>query len=429
MLAETQVVNYPDILGVITGGRRLNVDMIQCALTTRPGTVGAGQNFEVLFLVQNVSDVDIDVTIDMVLPDRDSEKKRSMFFSRSSRLLVGLQPAEVGYVMLPAACSPKTSPSRYYNVAVDVKIERVNRSQKASRVRDVNGGSKVVLEDLNEKQVEEMRQLQALNWSADHRSMRNHVEATFEVTQRSLANLRQFKPGWESIWTLDNYLDDYILTEKVREHLNVFLPGIKKEEIFKPLLIATQQRFEGVYPLRVAEAIYITKLMVRFICDIPLPKPTHDNLRPEMPQWYKDLLRILFRESRLRDYPAAVVSDNLYPSLLQDSIMHAFDMLITVLKEDFGDRDERLSHAEDIVRNVKLGRPLSFGQVYLPLILGGVIANARVTMPRENIRETLFALSKAKELRYPERNENNDFIFKLLDTLIDRELDHLGGSL
>ena len=36
-MAKQQVIaNYPDILGAITGGARLNVDMVQCALTVRP---------------------------------------------------------------------------------------------------------------------------------------------------------------------------------------------------------------------------------------------------------------------------------------------------------------------------------------------------------------------------------------------------------
>jgi hypothetical protein len=55
--------------------------------------------------------------------------------------------------------------------------------------------------------------------------------------------------------------------------------------------------------------------------------------------------------------------------------------------------------------------------------MGGVIANARITMPREQIRDTVFMLSKALEKRRPEKNGDNAFIFDLTDQLIEQALD------
>jgi hypothetical protein len=59
----------------------------------------------------------------------------------------------------------------------------------------------------------------------------------------------------------------------------------------------------------------------------------------------------------------------------------------------------------------------------LPLVMGGVIANVRVTMPREQIRETVFMLSKALEKRRPEKNDANAFIFDITNHLIEQALD------
>ena len=44
-------------------------------------------------------------------------------------------------------------------------------------------------------------------------------------------------------------------------------------------------------------------------------------------------------------------------------------------------------------------------------------------MPHEQIRDTVFMLSKALEKRRPEKNRDNAFIFELTDQLIEQALD------
>ena len=53
---------------------------------------------------------------------------------------------------------------------------------------------------------------------------------------------------------------------------------------------------------------------------------------------------------------------------------------------------------------------------------GGLIANTRVTMPREQVRETVFILSKALDKRQPEKTKDNTFIFALAKKLIERAM-------
>ncbi|NJL94714.1 MAG: hypothetical protein HC915_13855 [Anaerolineae bacterium] len=186
MVQSIESINYPDLLGAVTGGKRLNIDLVQCALSTRPDAVRAGQNFEVIFLIQNVVDVDVDVTVEMKLPERDLLKRRNMFYSKSSRILVGLQPAEVGYIILPASCSPKTEHGEQYSVSATVQVDRPDKHHKPQRIRGINGGGGFSFEMLPERTQQLLLDLRKLSWEVEH-------QAAAITSRRPLAC---YPPGW-----------------------------------------------------------------------------------------------------------------------------------------------------------------------------------------------------------------------------------------
>ncbi len=102
--------NYPDILGAITNGARFNLDVVQFALAARPPQVAAGQTCELILLAQNASDADVDVMLQVELPERDQAKQKNTFTAASAKLRIGLRPAEVGFVSLPCNCRADNSP-------------------------------------------------------------------------------------------------------------------------------------------------------------------------------------------------------------------------------------------------------------------------------------------------------------------------------
>lgn len=428
MSTQPENLNYPDFLGLITNNRRLNIDVIQCALATRPSQTAAGQNLEMLFLIQNASDIDVDVTVQLNLPNQDAEGKKAMFFSKSARLLVGLQPAEVGYVTLPVSCSPKTAPGVGYRISADIKVERVDKSRKPTRIRQADGGGKVMLDLLTEQQRRTLVDLRTLHWATEAVG-RNRIETTFEVLPPKLSTLIEFKADWRSLWTMKDYIDETVVQQRVQEHLDVVIPQFVKEKVFKPLIEACLEWFQKAsYPLKTAEAIYITKLLTLVLCEVAIEKPSRINPNPVLPHWYKQLMYTLLQEPRLRDFPDQLLKTNLFPDLIFDSILYGFKMVHTVLNEDFGTPEDMENYANDIRKALRNGTKLNYGQVYLPLIAGGIIANTRITMKGENIRETLFAISKAHESRQSEYNEDNAFVTEMVNKLIERDLDFMATN-
>ena len=70
------VLDYPDVLGTITGGSRLNVELVQCAFGVYPTSTALGQPFEALVLLQNICDRPLQVTVTVQLPRKDSNGNR-----------------------------------------------------------------------------------------------------------------------------------------------------------------------------------------------------------------------------------------------------------------------------------------------------------------------------------------------------------------
>lgn len=414
-------VNYPDLLGAITGGVRLNLDVIQCALAVRPVQVPAGRFFEIIFLLQNASDIDVDVVVEPVLPDRDANNKKGMFLTKSTRLRVGLRPAEVGFVTLPISTSPHTAVADNYVLGMAVAIKRMDK--RPQRVREMNGGGGFMVSELPETARKYLDELRSLPFSAHPGSKKNYIQTTFEIQPPAVSTLKELKPDWVSLWTIRDYMDDYTIANKVWPQAQNVLGQLTREIIFMPLLKTTQERFKASnYQLYPPEAIYITKLLT-LILEMRVIDPTADNLRPPWPRWFVKMCRLLLQEPALATQVEALVTRLLYNDLTYDAIMHAFTMVSTVTNEEFGTPEETAHYAEDIVSTLSENQPMEFARTYFPMVLGGLVANTRVTMPREQVRETVFILSKALDNRKGELNSDNKFVFDLAETLIERALD------
>src|SRR5258708_9576965 len=99
-MAQTSDTNlppdYPDVLGTITGGARLNVDFVQCALAAYPPSTAVGQPFEGLLLLQNMIDKPVQVDVTLQLPRKDVNGNRISMITAKDQAQVTLQGGETG---------------------------------------------------------------------------------------------------------------------------------------------------------------------------------------------------------------------------------------------------------------------------------------------------------------------------------------------
>ncbi len=411
--------NFPDILGALTRGPRFITAEVQCALTVRPLQVPAGQTFEVIVLLQSCVDVSLDVALKVELPARDLAKNKDPFTAVKDKLLVGLRPAEVGYVVLPVEAAPTVQPGSGYTVGVTLDT-KIPGKQKPQVIRTPEGGVGFKTDIFTPETLAQLQALRQQPFAVEGKGKR--IEAPFTVIPPTVAGLEIPQPNWISLWTMGDHPDEYVVAQQVWDAAQAALEGLKRDQVFMPLLKATQERFQASrYPLHPPEAIMITKILTLTL-EQGATAPTEAQPRPPWPHWFGKLVRVLAREPALQGQPDVVAKRLLYSDLLYDAVVAGFASITNTTREEFGSPDEISAYATDLVQSLGQRQPIDVARVYLPLVMAGLIANNRVTMPREQVRDTVFTLSKALERRQSEKHADNGFVFEIVANLIEDAL-------
>jgi hypothetical protein len=438
--------NYPDILGYITGGQRINMGVAQLAAAVRPRVVRAGRAFETILLIQNASDGEVDVTATLQLPETDAKKNKGRFVTKHQRLVVGLRPAEVGYVTLPVSCLPDTAVSNTYKLTFGIDSKPTG---KPRRIRLNEGGGEVTTAFLQADMHEKLEELKKLTYSTAKSGLRGTgVEVPFSVMSGSLGQIVDLQPGWITLWTLTDHMDDRLLLERYKETLATqALPTLNRSRMFQPLLEETQLRFNAAgYSIKPIEAAMITKLLMLIL---EMAAPTEENYDylgeshynvslllkkgssvPEtvdLPYWCRALLHVLAKDERAMNHPEQIVTRVLYPELVRDAALHAFRMIKTVTGENLGSDADMQAYTEQLAHMLGGQATLDFTHVYLPLVLGGVVVYDRVVMPDENLGDILHQISMVLDGHTGERNADTELIFAMAENLISRALQKYGG--
>jgi hypothetical protein len=443
-------LNYPDILGYITGGQRFNVSVVQAALAVRPRVVRAGRPFEVILVVQNASDADIDVTATLSIPDADAAKKKGRFITKAGRLVVGLKEAEAGYVTLPVSCLPDTAISSDYKINVDIKVAPASKG-KPQRVRATDGGAEVDVSRLSAESATKLDELKQLSYTTTPRSRLGgqNLEVGFSVMSGSLGTIADLKPGWVSLWTLNDHQDDRLLLHRFREAMqDKVLPKLKRARMFPMILTATTARFEKAgYPLQPIEAQLVAKVLTLILeyaspSDITghsvlaageynlLPLLDKERLadpRPiTLPHWSRALLRTLVNEPRAADYPIETITRLLIDDLLLDAMLFSFKTIEANTGEELGTEQEMEEYARGTLEMFEGDARMDFTHAYMPLVLGGCIIFDTVIMPNEKLDELVQETKSIVEEREHERNADNELVFTIAHRLVDRAVSKYG---
>jgi hypothetical protein len=453
-MPEEIVLNYPDVLGAITGGTRLNNSVVQLALAVRPRVVRAGRPFEVILLVQNASDADIDMTATLQLPEQDAARQKGRFVTKAARLVVGLKPAEVGYVVLPVSCLPDTAPSAEYKVGLDVKVAPAKTGTrplgKPKQVRDPKGGAPFEDKNLSEETRKHIEELKGLQFQVNKR-LTGAIETTFSVMSGKLGAITDLKPGWVSLWTLKDHHDDRLLLHRFASDLkDKVLPKLKRVRVYEPLLAAVKDRFEkGGYPLHDAEASVVARTLTLLLeyaapSDIaaegnhggieagmysiaPLLTPQRlAEPRPiVLPHWTTAYLRFVSDQPRGLEHPVELITRRLMDDLLRDAITYTFGLVEQQTGEELGDESEIQIYGEQVIERFNAGT-LDFTHAFMPLVLGSILIFDSVIMKEERLDQLAAAIGEIADERRGERSDETEAVFELLDKVIDLALSRYG---
>jgi hypothetical protein len=267
------------------------------------------------------------------------------------------------------------------------------------------------------------------------------LEANFSITSAQMGKLTNFKPGWVSLWALGNSSDARPLFERHKDVLiEQVLPLLTRETLFKPFYAATMARIKQQgYEVQPLELLFIAKLLTSVVAAGIKPPQVYDYEGQELyhvaglpargypadgspiplPFWCRSLLALIGTDPQVMTHPEGVLAGPLYEDVLRDAITHGIMMMYAVTGQELGTRDDAFTYTEFLIELLrKPNRPLTFSDIYLPLVIGGILVANDVVMTGE---EPLWSFQKLHEtilMRQAERGEDNDLVFQLTEQSI-----------
>jgi hypothetical protein len=438
--------NYPDILGYITDDISYTRGVVDFALAVRPQTVRAGELLSVILLMQNTSDATATVTSTLQLPS-PARGRMGEFTAISKRLTLNLRPAEVGYAELPVMTPPDASTDTNYSISMKVDAKAQGRARRIRYPADREAVNFSYYFYLTEEALAELATLKTLHFSGAQMGLFDSVlKSTFKVAAARTSQPRAMnpKPAWVSLWSLSDHTDARPLLERYGEALqwNIF-PEIEQtppETLYKLLRRSTRAYIKkSGYPVYPIELHFITKLLLWVIYkELDTEQPTSvaallqrgwstDGSPIPLPNWCRGMLRLAGLDRHAVDQPAKALSRALYSELLRDGVVHGFRMLHSSIEETLGAEHEIHKYGNQLVHTFWHGsNPVTFVDLYLPLVLGGVLVDQRVFLPDESVAEALHTLLTVVEQRAPERTPDNTSIFQIVDKVIGQALQKYG---
>lgn len=439
MTDQQTAPNYPDILGYITDDQYMTIGVVQASLAVRPPVARVGRPFGAILLLQNMTDASVDVTATLHLPPKDAAGQKGHFGTPNGILEIKLLPAEVGYLVIPINTLPRTAPAQEYTVAVDVQVKAPT---KPRFIRQVNATDEINLDyyfSLTEEAIQKLMVLKMLNFSGKRRGMFGSIlEASFALAPAKEMPRNDVKPGWFSLWSVGADGDARPLLERYRGTLALsIVPNLKPVELYKALYPVTKERFSKAYPLQPIETHFITKLLVYILSLAPHPPlvyhypeeamytimtilksgwPTDGTPIP-LPNWCRGLLHLIGMDAEVVENPVLAFTGALYDDLLRDALVHGFHIMSVATKRQLGSEHDIRVYTDYLAQQLRrANHPMTFSDIYLPLVLAGMVVAEDVPLPNEKPLERTHDLMKLYTKRAEtERNEQTEAAFLITE--------------
>ncbi len=434
----TSSLSYPDLLGYVTGGVRLNLAVAQVAAAVRPAEgIRAGQIIPVIVVAQNMLDDDIDLIATAHLPEVDARRAKGKFSVKTPRFVVGMKAAEVGVLVIPISTTLDVTPGNDYKISIELESKPTGKSRE--RVRSPEGGN-FEPSFVPKEALQKLDALKNLKYEVQKRLGRNLYTVTFNILPAKLNQpVDEIRPGWISICKLADYADPRLAMFKYADVITTeLLPRLRRETMFRPLVETTKERFaKAGYTLRDAEAMLIARLMA-LILEYASPSDAahgfviagHHNIKAllmkdprqldanlRLPRWFQAAIAAIGKDVRAASVPAQVIPKLAYDDLLYDAILYGFDLVTAATGEDLGSPQEMREYAEQHIERLSKGG-IDFSRVYLPLVMGGILVNDKLLMEKEEPAALLIDEGKVLEDRMFEISDDDMPIHEMANHLI-----------
>ena len=391
---------YPDVLGDLVEAReRFDVQGVHYLTELRPSTIAPGEMTRLHLWLQSCWNVPIQVSVGVHLPEQESPT----FTVIQKRTDVPLEPAEVGEVAIPIACTAETEPGEFdltieFGVKAETRGQYIRRKEHAGHLGETH---------LRFASGMSLASAVGIGYAARTQPASSlHLQIAGPPRPGQAPELI---PTYLSHWTVD----ELTLLGRARQHVNdrrlYLLPHITRNALYMAFLDESQARLkDAALPLHLGEAIFLAKMLTYTVEYFMQRTDLQDAIL--IPAYM-----LAFRHDLQRDNPVLLITRADYARIARLAASLSFGMLYRRIGRDMWTLKEQLAVTDLVADRVERGGNLPAEFLYLPLLLGGLMVASRIQMPGEDTSQSLDLLAKARQLREPELEHNQE-----LTMLLDR---------
>lgn len=412
---------FPDVLGVITGGSRISMGDLQVAMGIFPRQAYINQPIEVILVLQSMIDQPLTVKVAVRTPTEDKKGRPVVIAAAKPMVTLGLKPGEVGLLRVPIAPQPPTQPGTKFPVRVAV---RYRSPAPGLPVRAPGVGAPPSVLTLSQFKLQALREVSfdGKPWGESPDIITDY----FDVAPKRLPPTTQdLNDTYESLWTHEAMRKELQLAQAQVEAAHRVAANFSRPVMYNVLREITTERFAACgLVLHPGEASAIAKMITYTIDEAPALEP---NYNQEDRRWFQTLCQVLAHDPELEDAELSdMLEKYLYEAALFDATLLAFSVVNAKVRENLGDKDERLNYTNRLLNWLAgFGAP-DLTYIYLPLALGGVAVNRLISLDRyENPWLTLLDLQEASNGRRRLLSGEALVIFDMLKQLIDEAMHDL----
>lgn len=403
---------YPDVLGEIAGGLRIDLGELQAAVGVFPRSAFYNQPVEIFVVLQNMIDRPVESRVEVFVPAKDQRGERVKLAAPKNAVTQMLGGGEVGIMRLPLLPMLPTQPNPALKIEVNIRA----RSKGGEVVRPPMGAAPPSVLAVSPFKLQALKDV---DFSDPVDEMRGeNMVVTFEVSSKQMPMpTSPLRPSYETLWTQQHMIDERQHIVEQLDHARMVAATFTRKEVYERLRSMTGEIF-GLHgmPLHPGEAKAIAKLLTYTLSD---RSETDAAFRMEEQRWFQALAQTLAHDEKVSRWTGSeIVGRYLYESTVYDAILLGFTLIRPKVRTNLGDRAERTAYADKLMRWLAGQRSPDLSYVYLPLVLGGVVVNHLVTGPDDDPWGMLEDLHEAYRGRIRLVDGNTQEVFEMLDKLL-----------
>jgi hypothetical protein len=390
---------YPDILGDLVEARnRSEINGVHYVTALRPSAISPGETTQLRFWVQSCWDVPLEVAIMVTLPKQPTPT----FSIIQKRTDVPLEPAEVGEVAIPVACSADT-PAANYTISAKVGAKPKTRGLF---IRSKQNEGHLADSALSFTTGMGLAASMGLGFKARTQPEQAYSLRVAGPPQRAPAP--NLTPTFLSHWTVDQLP----IQGRARQHVNdqrlYLLPQLSRQALFVAFLEESQERLKDAkLSLHMGETIFLAKILTYAVeYFLKLPDGQDAILVPAY--------SLAYRYDLPTNDPVFLVVRADYARIARLACSLSFGMVRLQQRREIWNLEEQLAVTDLIADRVERGGTLPAEFLYLPLILGGLLVADKIKLAGEDLNQSLDLLGKARQQRDHDLAQNPDLV-ALLD--------------